>query len=579
MTFSEIVPLNITDLLPFESYIRGGYRKLNVPDADIDDRVQDLFMHCMNSEFFVRVKEKVDEGLMDAKQFRAYLGTTLRNCLVNGYNKDNRNPSIGAVSTATSTDEEDSRGTIDLDRMSVDSNIDFSIPSDVMESDVIRFIADYKPGFLPTFILRLMGYRPADISRIIGKRKETIHYRIKSLHALLEEYLSISKDADVDLPDEEGKVWTLSTGPSYQVEGDNPFGKGDVYWHLFETLKAIDKPVTIREITLIVGRLTDQGKITTNQIPEEVAGKLVAYALERHSISEVAASTNLESDSGGRVASTPRIRYKFVSDANPYKQWGGGHPIFESLKSRVYFDFNDLYQCVEKLIEDGAIATRRPVDSVCWGFIETARAYGAIDRAEEHPIMPGEASITVNVVTVIERKNDNTVYHFVENNPYSHGINFAIWIALDGLGSWARKTVDEVAAKLLEEGVIESKRSPDWLAYHFFNVLEKKYEGYYKSIDSATVSNPVEKVEAPPKPTYKVMGDNPFKRGINYSLWCAVVDKVFTLEDVETEAASLIKDGSVVTCRPADQLGYHFLNTLQRWYPNNIKHVSKGTEI
>lgn len=576
MAFSEIVPLNIADLLPFESYIRGGYRKLNVPEADIDDRVQDLFMHCMSSEFFVRVKEKVDEGLMNARQFRAYLGTTLRNCLVNGYNKDNRNPSIGAVSTATSTDEEDSRGTIDLDRLSVDSNIDFSIPADVMESDVIRFIADRKPGFLPTFILRLMGYRPADISRIIGKRKETIHYRIKSLHALLEEYLSISKGTDIVLP-EEGETRTLSTGPSYQVEGDNPFGKGDVYWQLFETLKAIDKPVTIREITLIVGRLTDQGKITTNQIPEEVAGKFVAYSLERHSISEVAASTNTESDSGGRVASTPRIRYKFVSDINPYKQWGGGYPVFEVLKSNVYFDFNDLYHAVEKLIQEGAIATRRPADSVCWGFIETARAYGAIDRAEEHPSMPGEVivtSITVNAA-VVERKNDNTVYHFVESNPYSHGINFAIWIALEGLGSWSRKTVDEVAAKLLEQGVIESKRTPDWLAYHFFNVLEKRYEGYYKPVDAKTVSKPIEKVEVQSKPTYKVAGDNPFKRGINYSLWCSVADKVFTLEDLEKEADTLVKDGFVATCRPADQLGYHFLNTLQRWYPDNIKHVSE----
>jgi len=569
-TETDFVPTDVNQLMAFRKYIIGGLRGQKVPEEDIDDKFQDIIIHCMASNFFPRVKEKVDAGLMTPRQFRSYLGTTIRNCLVNGWKKDNRDANTNAMSLSVpSDDSEPARGTVDLDRLQQTSNLsELSIPAEVVESDLIRYIAERKPAFLPTFILRTMGYRPADISRIIGKRKETIHYRVKSLHALITEYLAVTRDG---AKPSKRKRTSTSVGPVYLVKGDNPFQRGSCYV-LWDTLNAIGNPVTMREIVVITGRLMDQGKFASRRSPEEVAGTFVAVALEKEAIGETAAP-NGNTRGGRAVQHAARTRYRFVGIPNPYKHWAGSHPIYDALVTRGTFDFNDLLTTVDALLDSGAIKSRRPADGIAWGFIETARGYKAIERAEENPVMPGDvvaAAVTrATVITGLAVNVPTPVrYAFCGASPYRRGINFSIWAALVALGTWTRDDVDAVTQQLIDAGTIKTRRPADQIGYQFYNNL-KDYAGLYKEVDGdkPVAAPPVAAVD-PASASYLLKGENPYRRGINHSIWVTLVTQgAWTEADVERIAAAVVASGMAKSRRPADQLSYQFLNTLRKWYP------------
>jgi len=53
-----------------------------------------------------------------------------------------------------------------------------------------------KPVFLPSLFLWMMGYSAKEMAMLLGKRVETIHYRIKSIHYLIEKYIRDGGDPE-----------------------------------------------------------------------------------------------------------------------------------------------------------------------------------------------------------------------------------------------------------------------------------------------------------------------------------------------------------------------------------------------
>jgi DNA-directed RNA polymerase specialized sigma24 family protein len=389
---SEIIPKNGNELAHYyRSYIIGGLRNLGVSDEDIEDRLQDVLLHCLSSNFFLRVQEKVDLGLMNPKQFRAYLGTTIHNVLVNESKRDSRDPSIGAFTTDATDgmDDSDYRSAINLSRHQVeDEGADLSIPSDVIEKDIIRFVSERKPAFVPTLILWLQEHRPSDIARIIGKKKETIHYRMKAIFDLLKEYFDERGDnakgatSSATGGDEEHSSPHEITGKTYRLVGANPFTRGSLYEIFAHVKKLCDVRgggMTMNELVAITGRLMEQGRFVSKSTPDNVVRTFLIQAEYKKAVEvvDVPERDNISKDAR-------RCRYQVLSTENPYK-WptGGGYVIFECIKNYDYIDLPTLISVVKANVDAGVIKSRRAPEDIAWGFIETCRGYKALKRADK----------------------------------------------------------------------------------------------------------------------------------------------------------------------------------------------------
>lgn len=385
-TRSDVIPTKPEELMLYKNYIIGGLRNLNVSDEDIDDRLQDVLLHCLASNFLLRVKEKVDAGLMNPKQFRAYLGTTIHNVLINEYKRDTRDPAIGAIPTdvGDGSDDSDYRHSIDLGRHhSDDENRDYSIPSSVIEDDIIRFVAERKPAFVPTLILYLQDHRPADIARIIGKKKETIHYRMKAIFQLLEEYFEeraapAQRASEADTEPQEAQV----AGTTYMLIGENPFHRGslDELYRYVRTLNDTrGSGITLLELVFAARRLMEQGRFVSKRTPENVAETFLVETKAKGVLREVEVVAR-ESRS---TSSQRRCKYEVLTSENPYKwETSSGYILFEQVKHHDDVCLTTLTTMVQALLDTKQIESKRSAVDIAWGFIETARGYQAIRRME-----------------------------------------------------------------------------------------------------------------------------------------------------------------------------------------------------
>lgn len=386
---SDIIPQDVGELyFHYRSYIIGGLRNLGISSEDVDDRLQDVVLHCQASNFFLRVKEKVDAGLMNPKQFRAYLGTTIHNVLVNKYKESSRDPSSNAASTDVDGSDDDYQSGISLDRYldPETEGSDHSIPSTVIENDIIRFVADRKPAFVPTLILWLQDHRPSDIARIIGKKKETIHYRMKAIFDLLAEYYDRKGETSSSNggAEEHSSPHELVVGKTYRLVGANPFKREppeDLYRHVRTLCDVRDGGVTMTELVSITGRLMEQGRFP-NTVTAEVAVKaFLACAKERGAVVEAEVEMKEAAVASGKAGR--RCRYQVTATENPYK-WatGGGYAIFEAIKGYEFIDLPTLTSLVKSLVDAGVLKSKRSAEDIAWGFIETSRGYKALRRSD-----------------------------------------------------------------------------------------------------------------------------------------------------------------------------------------------------
>jgi DNA-directed RNA polymerase specialized sigma24 family protein len=550
-THPDIVPTDIGQLNQYyRAYIAGGVRRNGIDEQEIDDVVQDIMLHCAMSNFFARIQDYVDKGEMSPSRFRSYLSRTLTNCLKNRYNKNGRNPAIGALSTSAPMDDEARGGAVDLDRLQQEEQADaVAIPAEVLEDDLILYIADRKPHFLPTFILMLESYKASEIAQIIDKRKETVHYRIRILQGLVTEYLE---------GDSKGKRVSKAAGPVYSVVGDeNPFNRGASY-HLWQQMQDHGAPVSIKDLNRIAQKCMDQGDFKSTRNPESVVGTFLAYALEKDAICEDAASTG---DGGGRTSSVgARVRYVMVSTECPYKHWGMGAKIFPKVLELGTFTHDDLTNIVNELIASGDIkGTRRTPDSLARGFVETARGYGVLANTDEvdrvvnitTTAAPKVTSVTVNSPAARTSKDEGDTYKLNDTpNPYTSGINYELWNHFLGK-EFRRADIEGVITSLKADGTISSSRPDADLAYSFWRRIRSQ-----GALEVATKA---------PDPKFTLNGDNPYQRGINFEVWERLSAKgEWTKADIESIIDGLRVGGDISSSRPTEDLAYSFWIRAER---------------
>ena len=480
MPHSDVIPENIDQLLAYQAYIVGGLRNCGVPQQDLDDRLQDVLMHCMASNFFLRVSEKVEAGNMNSKKFRAYLGATIHNLVVNKHKRMGRDPSIGALSADLydGDDLDRSKGAINLSRYQTEEEASAppKLPAAVIEKDIIRFVSERKPAFVPTLILWMQDYRPSDIARIVGKKKETIHYRMKALIKVLEEYFEL-KGANGST----GKISRPTpkiTGPTYEVTSENPFQRGSGY-HLWELLKTCGRPMSKLELISIAQRLMDQGKFHSKRPASEVVDTFILAAQDKGALIDHPAPA--PPGSGGRSVHG-RATYKMLTTENPYS-WGGGASIFESVKLLSNFDFDTLCSVVQANLDGGQISSKRSAEDIAWGFIDTAKAYNVLDRVEASDVPASTVVATTVVATpVIPVTARTKPYKFTKACVFTRGINYSLWQGLAALPQWTREDAEVLAEDLLTSGM-KSKRCARDLADAFYYHLFGDYPEHYEEVN------------------------------------------------------------------------------------------------
>jgi len=371
---TNFVPLNIDELMVFKPYIIGGLRGQRVPPDQIEDKYQDVIIHCMRPNFFRSVQGKVDQGIMTPKQFRAYLGRTIVNLLINSYKKNKRDAVTGAISLTVPPGDDYVGGCIDLERLQNASLGEHTsgIPAEVLETDLIRYVADRKPSFLPTLILRLQNYRPAEIARITGKRKETIHYRIKALMALVKTY---TEEQKINRPKS-----TIPPGPTYLVKGENPYPDNSPLGIIF--MEVQDFPFKVHQLVSSVKVLQKAGDLRETT-PEALAGDFIAEGMKLNVITIAPSGTALIlTDEGGASQEVDVPVYRFLSNTDPYGQWEGGSLIFEHLNPQRTFTFEDILSVVAALKDAQIYKTPRTSEEIAKGFLKTAHGYQIIEVSE-----------------------------------------------------------------------------------------------------------------------------------------------------------------------------------------------------
>ncbi len=166
-----------------------------------------------------------------------------------------------------------------------------------------------------------------------------------------------------------------------------------------------------------------------------------------------------------------------------------------------------------------------------------------------------------------------THYRIVGDNPFRNGNNFNLWSAIEkefGDGPFAREQVDELVGQLLADGRIDSVQKPDMLAMIFLRTA-----GADKGRLAMVGGDAPESSDLPPEPgesrsirgqqgPFKLKGDNPFRSGINYSIWDAMGKQSFTREDLESGIGALVKSGVVDSQRPVEVMARDFLGMVSR---------------
>ena len=416
----------------------------------------------MTSPFFDRVADRVAEGRMSPANFRMYLGAVVSNIVINKFKKNIKNVSYTAVGiTTSSSDDASSEGRVNLDWVTATRSSDMSIPYEVLMSNLTQYIATRKPAHLPTFILKSrMGYSMTEISKILGMRKESVHYRMHHLNGLISEFLDIK-------PKKQEKS-TLNTtarsvqGPVYDIQKPNPFeGRCESKSKLWETLYAIATPMTMFEIIMVAERQMDMGNIEIEQTPEVFAGKFVASLLMVTPLVEKHATKTQRSSSQN---------YFLTTGENPYRINSNANKIFRCLVelregSTPKFSRNDVKKIIESLVSCGEVITHRGSDDISWGFLETAKNYNVVNTSVT-TIAPIRAirSISVN--------NSDPLYRLRGENPYNRGIGFHLWNQLVDCHSWSFLNVVDLAQALLDKNLITSARTSKQIGYKFFNNIK-----------------------------------------------------------------------------------------------------------
>lgn len=521
------IPQDIDQLVKgYNSYVLGGLRRMRIPEDHLEDQAQNFYLHCMETKFFDHVIEKVQEGDMDEKKFRAYLAVSIRNCLFNNHKKRGRNPITNATSTTVGTVGEDFYG-MDLERYN--DEIDASLPEDILEKDFIRYMAYHKPGFLPTLILKLMGYRASDIARIIGKRKETVHYRLEAIKDVLEEYSSNFKKTTL----------TRNIGsPLYETVGENPY-KQEPYKTIFSAISNTNTPITMIEISRTIDRMVSRGEIYIDGIPEKIAGILIASGLEKRCIRE---TKSISEDTNCRVM------YTLLTNENPYKNWGIGAPIFDALKDTKQFTHKDLCELIITLLNQNVIRTNRTPESIAWGFIDTARGYGVIGKQEDYQTIQIE-HITVDGVD--PQIHQTPMYTLIGENPYERGIHYELWKVL-GSDLWSEPDLEDAVKNLKDQGILDTIRSTQKVCYHFMNRVSAlgKLEHLTNSKKTCAV-----KINN----QYQLKGENPFQRGLNHLIWDLLGKSIWDLPSIE----KLIEREQLNSIRTPRQIVYIFMYNVK----------------
>ena len=359
MANASIVPVNIEELLEYRTYIIGACRRIRVPD--LDDAVQDILVHCMVSNFFPIIKERRDAGDMTPGRFKSYLSRTISNCLHNRRTSGARNPVTNAYTIDYGySDDEESFG-VQADTLLIEENN--GIPNSVLDTDLMEYVSRYRPYFLPTVALQIEGYRPPEISDICNKRKETIHYRLKIIQDLVSNYLSGKKPRIVS---------NQGNPPSYTVQGINPYPETTLYHQIYNTL-AEKQPLTLKELSKSVS-------CELHETPAVIVGRFLADGMIRKVLIEDEIEEGQEDQNRMRY-----IKYRILSEDNPYRGWGSGHAIFERLKEKgmVYFTHTELSDEINLLIQEGKVKSKRDALLVAWNFIDSSRNAGVLSRNED----------------------------------------------------------------------------------------------------------------------------------------------------------------------------------------------------
>tara|TARA_B100000745_G_scaffold297290_1_gene244010 strand:- start:9912 stop:11297 length:1386 start_codon:yes stop_codon:yes gene_type:complete len=435
---SDVVPENIDQLVNnYYTYILGGVRRQGTPVDLIGDRASDIVLHCASSNFFERVKEKIDSGEMTPSRFRSYLSTTISNCLRNIHTRSLQDVSYRAIPLANpSNSDEDSPG-VNLERLLVDENEE-EIPFSVLSRGFVIYVAERKPEYVPTLLLLMEGHTNTEISVILGKHRENVHYRLRALRELLTSFLS--------RPDDVGNTGGRTHEWRYVVcstAAFPPAGSDEETTAIWAKVKSSRAVVTLSTLTQLLQEHTGSEDMTA-----EASALLVAAVKAGALVSEAR--------NHGRKKPM-KVEYLIPPQAsNPYRKWSAGQLIFSRLPVGESISLERVDQAIRGLLDGGKLQSSRSVADIRNGFIRTARGYGVLVEYDEHT----KASSPPSSQAPSPTRNTEPLYRLRGKNPYVRGMSYQIWEALKGL-DFTPTDVQLVAEKIIAKGEYKTARTAE----------------------------------------------------------------------------------------------------------------------
>ena len=165
-----------------------------------------------------------------------------------------------------------------------------------------------------------------------------------------------------------------------------------------------------------------------------------------------------------------------------------------------------------------------------------------------------------------------TWYRIVAENPFRDGNNFNLFeylVKRYGERPFSREDLGDAIRFMQGQGRIESVQAEDQIVLVFLRTAGAEKEAIAMTKAPADgVSEPMlsEADALPPEPgdiVYRLLGDMPFRSGVNVYIWQAMGSKPFVRADIIDAVRKLVDTGSFDSIRPPETIVRDFLGRVQ----------------
>lgn len=165
-----------------------------------------------------------------------------------------------------------------------------------------------------------------------------------------------------------------------------------------------------------------------------------------------------------------------------------------------------------------------------------------------------------------------TWYRIVDANPFREGNNYNLFEYLAkryGEQAFSREDLAEAIQFLQSNDRISSVQSEDQIVLVFLRTAgaEKNAVAMTKAPAEGHSAPLASESEAlPPEPgdiTYRLLGDMPFRSGVNVHIWKAMGNKPFLRHEIIEEVRKLVDSGLFESIRPPETIVRDFLGRVQ----------------